>query len=68
MKIRFLILFLMTAMSFTAAGSKLAQSNGNDLQDSETADQESAESDDDGGDRGFDPCLLNASLAICNKQ
>ena len=56
MKIQILILYLLIALPFTAAGSKLTQSDDNDLQKSETSEQENAESDDDGGDRGFDPC------------
>jgi hypothetical protein len=68
MKIRILILYLLSALPFAAVGSKLTQSDANDSQKSETSEQDSAESDDDGGDRGFDPCLLNASLAICKKQ
>jgi hypothetical protein len=68
MKIRILTLYLLSALPFAAAGSKLTQSDVNDLQKSETSEQESAESDEDGGDRGFDPCLLNANLAICKKQ
>jgi hypothetical protein len=68
MKIRTVILYLLIALPFVAVGSNLTQSDDKDLKKSETSEQESAESDDNGGDRGFDPCLLNASLAICNKQ
>jgi hypothetical protein len=71
MKIRTVILYLLIALPFVAVGSNLTQSDDSDLKKSETSEQEgaeSAESDDNGGDRGFDPCLLNASLAICKKQ
>lgn len=68
MKIRTVILYLLIALPFVAVGSNLTQSDDSDLEKSETSEQESAESGDNGGDRGFDPCLLNASLAICNKQ
>ncbi len=68
MKIRNLILCLLIAMPFAATGFELAQSDENDLQNPEPPEQEEVESDDDGGDRGFDPCLLNSSLAICNQQ
>jgi hypothetical protein len=68
MKIRILILYLLIALPLSVAASSLTQSDYNSLQESETHQQDSAEADDDGGDRGFDPCLLNASLAICNKQ
>jgi hypothetical protein len=68
MKIRILILYLLFALPLCVAASSLTQSDDNSLQESETPQQDSAEADDDGGDRGFDPCLLNASLAICNKQ
>lgn len=68
MNIRTVILYLLIALPFAAVGSNLKQSDDDDLKKSETSEQESAKSDDNGGDRGFDPCLLNASLAICNKQ
>ena len=68
MKMRILILYVLIASPFVVSGSSLTQSDENDSQNSATPEQESADSDDDGGDRGFDPCLLNASLAICNKQ
>ena len=68
MKIRILILYLLIALPFSVAASSLTQSDDDSLQESEAPQQDSAEADDDGGDRGFDPCLLNASLAICNQQ
>ena len=67
MKIQKLILYLLIALPIAVAASNLSQSDKESLQESESAEQEDAELDDD-GDRGFDPCLLNASLAICNKQ
>jgi hypothetical protein len=68
MKIRILILYLLITLPFAVAAFNPTQSDENSLQESEDSEQERAESDDDGGDRGFDPCLLNASLAICNNQ
>jgi hypothetical protein len=68
MKMRILILYVLIVSPFVVSGSNLTQSDENDSQNSATPEQESADSDDDGGDRGFDPCLLNASLAICKKQ
>jgi hypothetical protein len=68
MKIRTLILYLLIALPLCVAASSLTQSDEKSLQESEALEQDSAEADDDDGDRGFDPCLLNASLAICNQQ
>ncbi|MCP4764950.1 MAG: hypothetical protein GY875_01625 [Gammaproteobacteria bacterium] len=68
MKMRNLIFYLLFALPLAVAGSNLTQSDENSSQQPETPEQESADSDDDGGDRGFDPCLLNANLAICNQQ
>lgn len=68
MKIRILVLYLLTASSLAMAESKLTEPDPDNLQKSETSESESADSADEGGDRGFDPCLLNASLAICQKQ
>ncbi len=68
MNIRIFILYLLVALPSAVAASNLAQSDEDSLLESDASEQGSAESDDQGGDRGFDPCLLNASLAICNKQ
>jgi hypothetical protein len=68
MKMRTLILSVLIASPLVVSGSSLIQSDESGSQNSATPEQESTDTDDDGGDRGFDPCLLNASLAICNKQ
>ena len=68
MKMRTLILSVLIASPFVVSGSSLIQSDENGSQNSAAPEQEGADADDDEGDRGFDPCLLNAALAICNKQ
>ncbi|MCP4431670.1 MAG: hypothetical protein GY806_11880 [Gammaproteobacteria bacterium] len=74
MKIRILVLYLLTAFTLALAESKLEDTDDNDSQMPETSEQESTDSideddeDDEGDDRGFDPCLLNPSLSICQKS
>lgn len=68
LKLRNLVLPLLLALSFNLAASGQAQSESHDSQDANASGQENAESNDQGGDRGFDPCLLNPSLAVCANQ
>ena len=64
LKIPTLILCLLLGSPFAAAAGQ-AQSTDSDSQGAQASGPESAEADDQGGDRGFDPCLLNANLAVC---
>lgn len=69
MKLRVLILLFLFAATPGVSTTTLASSDENSTQDSPAAKQENAEADDEGGNRGFDPCLLNPNLAVCaNKQ
>lgn len=64
-----LILPLLLCLLVNVAAAEQTQSGSSDAQDADAAAQENAESNDQGGDRGFDPCLLNPSLAVCaNRQ
>ena len=65
LKLRTLLLCLILGMPAVAAAAGQAQSTDGDSQGAQAAGPESTESDDQGGDRGFDPCLLNPSLAVC---
>ena len=68
LKLRFLILLCLIVAPLGVSTGSLASSDEN-TQDSQAANQENAESDDQSDSRGFDPCLLNPSLAVCaNKQ
>jgi hypothetical protein len=65
LKLRTLILTLMLSFSLTVVAAGQTQSENDDPQDSNASKPEQTESNDQGGDRGFDPCLLNPSLAVC---
>jgi hypothetical protein len=58
-----LLLCLLLGFSAVAAGQ--TQSADDDSQGAQASGPESAESDDQDVDRGFDPCLLNPGLAVC---
>ena len=68
LKLRNLILPLLLSLPLNVAIAGQTQSGTNNAQDANASEQENAESSDQGGDRGFDPCLLNPSLAVCANQ
>ena len=65
LKIPTLLLCLLLSLPAVTAAAGQAQSTDGDSQRAPASGPESAEADDQGGDRGFDPCLLNANLAVC---
>ena len=69
LKLRILIVSFLFALPFGVGASGSSSSSESNAQKSQDAKQEKTETDDQGESRGFDPCLLNPSLAVCaNKQ
>ena len=69
LKLRVLFLAFLFTASPGVSTTSLASSDENGAQDSQAAEQKNTETDDEGGNRGFDPCMLNPNLAVCaNKQ
>lgn len=67
MKTRILVICLFATLSLTACKTNPAVTETvQNPAHSEQNSVEQAEAEED--DRGFDPCLLNSSLAVCNKQ
>jgi uncharacterized lipoprotein YajG len=69
MRIQYTVICLLSVLFLTACKSNPSTPDNSTQQKSTSAEKESTQSTENAeGDRGFDPCKLNASLAICKKE
>lgn len=69
MKIQFALICALSVFLLTACKTNPEKATSETPPSSTAAEQPKEQSaDENNGDRGFDPCKLNANLAICNKE
>ena len=69
MKTQFILICLFSAIFLVACKSNPEKTEPAAAQSSATAEKQSAiKAEETDGDRGFDPCKLNANLASCRKE
>jgi len=68
MRIQFSIICLFSVLVLAACKSNPSVSDDYAVQQPGETEQETTQPAEEGDDRGFDPCLLNASLAVCQKE